>query len=158
MLFSKVPRLTIFILIVLGWQSIAMAEPAASSEVDPSSARLVFTHVETGQQLLRIRDQRSELIALRMGFKNEGQAAARLLTLATTPVLTDHVLTAAEEENYFGTVAKRWSIKLNGEVEPGQNVFFAGQEGIDDASWAEFQAKRKYLYSFLTVSYGKKPG
>jgi hypothetical protein len=156
MLFSRVSALALFILIFLGWETMAMA--AAGSEADPPGARLVFTHVETGQQLLRIRDQRSELTALRMAFKNEGEAAARLLTLATTPVLTDHILTAAEEEDYFSTVAKQWSIKLSGEVQPGQSIFFASQEGIDDASWAEFQAKRKYLYSFLTVSYANPDG
>jgi hypothetical protein len=117
------------------------------------AAELVFTHAEPVQQPLLIRDERLELVNLKLWFKNEGQAPARLLTLGTMPVLTDKILTQDEEENYLDVAAKQWSIKLDGEVQPGQTAFFTSQNGIDDQGWAEFQAKRKYLYSFLTVTY-----
>ena len=86
---------------------------------------------------------------LKLWFKNEGQAPARLLTLGTMPVLTDKILTPAEEENYFKVAATQWSVKIDGDVQPGQTISFASQNGIDDPGWTEFQAKRKYLYSFL---------
>jgi hypothetical protein len=69
------------------------------------------------------------------------------------PVLTDKILTPDQEENYLGFAARQWSVKLDGEVQPGQSAFFTSQNGIDDEGWSEFQAKRKYLYSFLTVTY-----
>ncbi len=117
------------------------------------AAKLVFTHVEPIQQSLLIRDQRLELMNLRLWFKNEGQEPARLLTLGTMPVLADKVLTPEEEENYLDVAEKQWSTKLDGEVQPGQSTFFTSQNGIDDEGWSEFQAKRKYLYSFLAVTY-----
>jgi hypothetical protein len=116
-------------------------------------AKLVFTQVESFEQFLLIRDQRLELTNLKMWFKNEGQSPARLLRLGTTLVLTDKILTREEEENEFNIAAKQWSFPLDGEVEPGQTASFASQNGIDDEGWAELQAKRKYLYSFLAVTY-----
>jgi hypothetical protein len=140
---------------------IAAAQPAqnnskpADETTKPAalSAKLVFTHAESFQQPLLIRDQRLELTNLKLWFKNEGQAPARLLTLGTMPVLTDKILTSAEEEDYFKTAATQWSVKIDGDVQPGQTISFASQNGIDDPGWTEFQAKRKYLYSFLAVTY-----
>jgi hypothetical protein len=117
------------------------------------AAKLVFTRSEPIQQSLLIRDQRLELMNLKLWFKNEGQAPARLLTLGTMPVLTDKILTQDEEEYYLNVAARQWSIKLDGKVQPGQTAFFTSQNGIDDEGWSEFQAKRKYLYSFLTLTY-----
>jgi hypothetical protein len=116
-------------------------------------AKLVFTHAESFEQPLLIRDQRLELTNLKMWFQNEGRSSARLMRLGTTLVLTDKILTGEEEENEFDIAAKRWSIPVEGEVKPGQTTSFASQNGIDDEGWTEFQAKRKYLYSFLAVSY-----
>lgn len=116
-------------------------------------AKLVFTHAESFQQPLLIRDQRLELTNLKMWFQNEGRSPARLMRLGTTLVLTDRILTREEEESEFNIAAKQWSIPLEGEVKPGQTASFASQNGIDDEGWAEFQAKRKYLYSFLAVTY-----
>jgi hypothetical protein len=141
---------------------IAAAQPAQnnSKPVDETtkpaalSAKLVFTHAEPFQQPLLIRDQRLELTNLKLWFQNEGQAPARLLTLGTMPVLTDKILSPAEEQDYFEIAATQWSIKITGDVQPGQTISFASQNGIDDPGWTEFQAKRKYLYSFLAVTYG----
>lgn len=116
-------------------------------------AKLVFTHAESFQQPLLIRDQRLELTNLKMWFQNEGRSPARLMRLGTTLVLTDKILTREEEESEFNIAAKQWSIPLEGEVKPGQTASFASQNGIDDEGWTEFQAKRKYLFSFLAVTY-----
>lgn len=116
-------------------------------------AKLVFTHAESFEQPLLIRDQRLELTNLKMWFKNDGRSPARLMRLGTTLVLTDKILTREEEENGFAIAAKQWSIPLEGEVKPGESASFASQNGIDDEGWAEFQAKRKRLYSFLAVTY-----
>ncbi len=124
-----------------------------SAKPNAVGAKLVFTHVETFRQPLLIRDQRLELTNLKMWFQNEGQSPARLMRLGTTLVLTNKILTPEEEENEFNIAAKQWSIPLEGEVKPGQTASFASQNGIDDEGWAEFQAKRKYLYSFLAVTY-----
>ncbi len=88
---------------------IAAAQPAqdnskpAVETTKPAAlnAKLVFTHAEPFQQPLLIRDQRLELTNLKLWFKNEGQAPARLLTLGTMPVLTDKILSPAEEEEFF---------------------------------------------------------
>jgi hypothetical protein len=144
-----------------GFERIAIAQSALN---DPNkaqeaakqaglAAKLVFTHAEPIHQSLLIRDQRLELMNISLWFKNEGPAPARLLTLGTMPVLTGKVLTPDEEENYLDVAARQWSIKLDGEVQPGQTTFFTSQNGIDDQGWTEFQAKRKYLYSFLTLTY-----
>jgi hypothetical protein len=146
------------------YEHIAISQPAQSNSkqadgtLKPTTldAKLVFIRAEPIQQSLLIRDQRLELMNLNLWFRNEGQAAARLLTLGTMPLLTDKILTPAEEENYFNVAATQWSVKLDGEVEPGQTVSFASQNGIDDEGWSEFQAKRKYLYSFLAVTYRSK--
>jgi hypothetical protein len=146
------------------YEHIAIGQPAQSNsqqadeniKAATSGAKLVFTHVEPIKQPLLIRDQRSELTNLNLWFRNEGQAAARLLTLGTMPLLTDKILTPDEEENYFNIAATQWSVKLDGEVAPGQTVSFASQNGIDDEGWSEFQVKRKYLYSFLAVTYRSK--
>ncbi len=138
-------------------EPIATSQPAQSSskqadeniKVATLGAKLVFTRVEQIKRPLLIRDQRLELMNLNLWFRNEGQVAARLLAVGTMPLLTDKILTPAEEENYFNVAATQWSVKLDGEVEPGQTVSFASQNGIDDEGWAEFQAKRKYLYAFL---------
>jgi hypothetical protein len=159
---SKVLRLAAATIICWGARGqIAAGQPAQDSfkladearTPGALSAKLVFTHVEPVQQPLLIRDQRLELMNLKLWFKNEGQAPARLLTLGTMPVLTDKILTPAEEENYFKIAATQWSVKIDGDVQPGQTISFASQNGIDDPGWTEFQAKRKYLYSFLSVSY-----
>jgi hypothetical protein len=150
MLLSKVLRLTAFTVFVWYCNSVRAEEITNETAL---GARLVFTNIEAVQQSLLIRDQRLELTNLKMWFKNEGQSAARLVALGTMPVLTDKILTPAEEENYFDVAASQWSIKLDGEVQPGQTASFASQNGIDDQGWAEFQAKQKYLYSFLAVSY-----
>jgi hypothetical protein len=159
---SKILRLATATIICWGaCGQIAAGEPAQNSfmladeTITPAalSAKLVFTHVEPVQQPLLIRDQRLELMNLKLWFKNEGQAPARLLNLGTMPVLTDKILTPAEEENYFKVAATQWSVKIAGDVQPGQTISFASQNGIDDPGWTEFQAKRKYLYSFLSVSY-----
>jgi hypothetical protein len=139
----------------------ASAQPAPDNpnNVDETTkpttlgAKLVFTRAETFEQSLLIRDQALELTNLKMWFKNEGRSPARLLTLGTTLLLTDKILTPEEEENEFNIAARRWSIQLDGEVKPGETASFASQNGIDDEGWAEFQAKRKYLYSFLAVTY-----
>jgi hypothetical protein len=140
---------------------IAAAQPAqdnskpAVETTKPAAlnAKLVFTHAEPFQQPLLIRDQRLELTNLKLWFKNEGHAPARLLTLGTMPILTDKILSLAEEEEFFKAASTQWSVKIDGDVQPGQTVSFASQNGIDDPGWTEFQAKRKYLYSFLAVSY-----
>ncbi len=143
------------------YEKIAAAQPVHNNSeladetkkpVAPS-AKLVFTHAEPFLQPLLIRDQRLELTNLKLWFKNEGQEPARLLTLGTMPVLTDKILTPAEEDEFFKVAATRWSVKIDGAVEPGQIISFASQNGIDDEGWAEFQAKRKYLYAFLAVTY-----
>ena len=162
---SRVLRLAAVTVLFWGaYEHIAVGQPAQSSskqadgniKVATSGAKLVFTRAEPIQQPLLIRDQRLELMNLNLWFRNEGQAAARLVTLGTMLLLTDKILTAAEEENYFNIAATRWAVKLDGEVEPGQPVAFASQSGIDDVGWAEFQAKRKYLYSFMAVTYSSK--
>jgi hypothetical protein len=139
--------------------AIAQSDPNDSNKAQEAAkqaglaAKLVFTHAEPVQQSLLIRDQRLDLTNLKLWFKNDGQAPARLLTLGTMPVLTDKILTPGQEENYLGFAARQWSVKLDGEVQPGQSAFFTSQNGIDDEGWSEFQAKRKYLYSFLTMTY-----
>jgi hypothetical protein len=139
----------------------AFAQPAPDKpeKVDETTkpmalgAKLVFIRAESFDQSLLIRDQRLELTNLRMWFKNEGPSPARLLTLGAMLVLTDKILTREEEESEFNVAARQWSIQLDGEVKPGQTASFASQNGIDDEGWGEFQAKRKYLYSFLAVTY-----
>jgi hypothetical protein len=159
---SKVLRLATAAVIYWGaYGQIAVAQPAqnnskpADETTKPAalSAELVFTHAEPFQQPLLIRDQRLELMNLRLWFKNEGQAPAHLLTLGTMPVLADKILTPTEEEEFFKVAATQWSVKIDGDVPAGQTISFSSQNGIDDPGWTEFQAKRKYLYSFLAVSY-----
>ena len=159
---SKVLRLAAATMLCCGaYGEIAAAQPAQDNskpavETTKSaalSAKLVFTHAEPFQQPLLIRDQRLELTNLKLWFKNEGQAPARLLTLGTMPILTDKILSPAEEEEFFKAASTQWSVKIDGDVQPGQTVSFASQNGIDDPGWTEFQAKHKYLYSFLAVSY-----
>lgn len=119
----------------------------------PSSARLIFTHAEPIEQSVQVRDEKYKLVNLKMWFKNDGQSTARLHTIAIMPVLTDKVLTAAQEDNEFSFAATQWSVVFNGEVKPGQTVALSSQNGVDDQGWTDFQANRKYLYSFLSLSY-----
>jgi hypothetical protein len=94
-----------------------------------------------------------EGVSIKMWFKNEGQAAARVLALATMPALTDHILSASEEEDDFNRAVRDWSVKGGIDIEPGHDAPFASPDFLNKQQWAEFQAGTKYLYSFLTVSY-----
>jgi hypothetical protein len=144
---SKFLRVAAAILLWLSQYSAFAQAPA------PSSPRLVFTRAEPVEQSLLVRDERMKVMNLKMWFKNEGQSAARLLSIGIMPALTDKVLTAAEEEEDFAVATTQWSVKLDGEVKPGQTAAFASQNGVDDEGWAAFQAKQKYLYSFVTLRY-----
>ena len=114
---------------------------------------LVFTHAEPVKQTLQVRDERTELMNLKMWFKNEGKSAARLVSLGAMQVTTDKALTPPEEENYFLTAREEWSAKLDGAIQPGEAISFTSQGGIDEQDWSDFLAKRKRLYSFFNVSY-----
>jgi hypothetical protein len=159
---SRALSLAVFTIIFwCGFERIAIAQSVLTDSNNDQeatkqaglAAKLVFTHAESVQQSLLIRDQRLQLMNIRLWFENEGPAPARLLRLGTMPLLTDKILTQDEEENYLDVAARQWSIKLDGAVQPGQTAFFTNQNGIDDEGWTEFQAKRKYLYSFLTLTY-----
>ena len=84
------------------------------------------------------------------------EAAAEPVLQASNPLLTDKLLTAAEEDSDFSVAAAQWSIIVNGEVKPGESASFASRSGVDDEGWTAFQANRKYLYSFLTLSYASE--
>jgi len=129
----------------------ALAETPANRE--DAGARLVFMHAEPVKQTLQVRDERAELMNLKMWFKNEGKSPARLVSLGAMQVTTDKALTPPEEENYFLTAREEWSAKLDGTVQRGQTVSFTSRGGIDDQDWSDFLAKRKRLYSFFDVSY-----
>jgi len=133
------------------------AKPAEKTErteqTSAAQARLVFTHAEPFQQPVYIRGQQVDIANLKMWFKNEGQAPAHLLTVGAMSVLSDKPLTETQEENDLKAAATEWSVKASAVVEPGQGAFFAGQAGIDEVGWADFQAKRNFLYSFVTLSY-----
>jgi hypothetical protein len=128
----------------------AVAQPA------PPGARLVFSHAEPVEQSVQVRDEKYRVMNLKLWFRNDGRSTARLHTIAIMPLLTAKLLTPAEEDNDFGVAATQWSIVVNGEVKPGESASFASRNGVDDEGWTEFQAARKYLYSFLTLSYGSE--
>jgi hypothetical protein len=128
----------------------AVAQPA------PSGARLIFTRAEPIEQSVQVRDEKYKVMNLKLWFRNDGRSMARLHSIAIMPLLTDKLLTAAEEDNDFRVAATQWSIIVNGEVKPGESASFASRNGVDDEGWTEFQANKKYLYSFVTLSYGSE--
>jgi len=128
----------------------AAAQPARSG------ARLVFTRAEPVEQSVQVRDEKYKVMNLKLWFRNDGTSAARLHSIAIMPLLTDKLLTAAEEDSDFSVAAAQWSIIVNGEVKPGESASFASRSGVDDEGWTAFQTNRKYLYSFLTLSYASE--
>jgi hypothetical protein len=138
-----------------GYAAFAQAAPAASKDADQalSGPRLIFVRAEPIKQEFQVRDDKVEVASLKMWFKNEGRSTARLVSVAVSQVLTAQPLTPAEEENYFLSAREGSSITLSGAVEPGQMTAFVSQSGVEDEAWADFLAKRKYLYSFVSATY-----
>jgi hypothetical protein len=138
-----------------GYAAFAEAAPALSKDADqtPRAARLIFVRAEPIKQEFQVRDDRVEVVNLKIWFKNEGRSTARLLSVGASQVPTGKRLTPAEEENDFLSAREGSSIKLNGVVEPGQMISFVSQAGVEEQAWADFLARRKYLYSFVSVAY-----
>jgi hypothetical protein len=118
------------------------------SEGRASDARLVFNHIEPHDFNVNIGGVKLEGVSIRMWFKNEGQVTARVLVLATMPTLTDHILSASEEEDDFNRAVRDWFVKVSIDIDPGHDASFASPDFLTKQELAEFQAGGKYMYSF----------
>jgi hypothetical protein len=129
----------------------AFAEDAAAPSKD--GARLIFVRAEPIEEELQIRDDKVKVVNLKMWFKNEGRSPAQLLSVGISHLVTDKRLEKPEEEHYFLSAIEGSSTKLSGVVEPGQMTSFISQSGAGEQGWADFLAKKKYLYSFISTAY-----
>jgi hypothetical protein len=144
---------------VLWWcfgEHAALADSAAPPAKDSErGARLVFAGAEPIKQEFQVRDDQVEVMNLKVWFRNDGRAPAHLHSVAALQVLTEKRLTPAEEENYFLSAREGSSVKAEGLVAPGQKTSVTSQAGVDEQGWSDFLGKRKYLYSFVSVEYGR---